>query len=561
MRVPSGVSESDFAAALKQFEEAVGKEWVFTSDEDVALYRDAYSPFWGEPDELVASAAVAPDNVEEVQKVVRIANSFKIPIYPVSTGKNLGYGGAAPVYSGSVVLDLKRMNRILEVDEKNAYALVEPGVSYFDLYRYIQEKGLKLWVDVPDPGWGSPIGNSLDRGGGYLMPQYRNHFDSHCGMEVVLANGELLRTGMGALPGAKTWQQYKSGFGPWVDGIFSQSNFGVVTKMGFWLMPEPDAYLSGTVTVPKHDDLIPLVEIMTNLENLRVTNGMPELGSPLLGRVPLSERVQHMESGMGDPWAQAAASRDPELTALLTATAGGLSPELEQYALKRGVGYWTCTVSFYGPDKANEANWEFAKEKFSAIPGAKFADGERYKLPLTPEQKDKVHKPVFGIPSLANFSIGARSDINPDPKNGHIWFAPIIPRTGDAILEANRVFVQAAKDLGLPIPSFSLPSLYWERSFIYIFGFPITHDIPTNQRNRAAILHLIKVAAERGWGEYRTPPVFQDAVMDVYSFNNHALRRFHETVKDAVDPNGILSAGRYGVWPKHLRTLKSTRTS
>ena len=78
--------------------------------------------------------------------------------------------------SGSVVLDLKRMNRILEVNERNAYVLVEPGVSYFDLYRYIQEKGLKLWVDVPDPGWGSPVGNALDRGGGYLMPQYPQSF-------------------------------------------------------------------------------------------------------------------------------------------------------------------------------------------------------------------------------------------------------------------------------------------------------------------------------------------------------------------------------------------------
>ena len=215
---------------------------------------------WDEPQEIFASAAVAPDGVEQVQKVVKIANRYKIPIYPISTGKNLGYGGSAPVLSGSVVLDLKRMNSILEVNERNAYALVEPGVSYFDLYRYIQEKGLKVWVDVPDPGWGSPIGNSFDRGGGYLMPQYRNHFDSHCGMEVVLANGELMRTGMGAMPGAQTWQQYKSGFGPWIDGMFSQSNFGVVTKMGFWLMPEPDAYLSGTVTVFRHDDLIPLVK-------------------------------------------------------------------------------------------------------------------------------------------------------------------------------------------------------------------------------------------------------------------------------------------------------------
>ena len=120
MKVPPGVSASDFAAAIKEFESAVGKEWVFTSNEDVALYRDPYSPFLGEPEERVASAAVAPDGVEQVQAVVRIANKYKIPIYPVSTGKNLGYGGSAPVYSGSVVLDLKRMNRILEVNEENA---------------------------------------------------------------------------------------------------------------------------------------------------------------------------------------------------------------------------------------------------------------------------------------------------------------------------------------------------------------------------------------------------------------------------------------------------------
>ena len=64
MKTPPGVSTGDFAEAIKQFEEAVGKEWVFTSDEDVALYRDAYSPFLGEPDEIVASAAIAPDGVE-----------------------------------------------------------------------------------------------------------------------------------------------------------------------------------------------------------------------------------------------------------------------------------------------------------------------------------------------------------------------------------------------------------------------------------------------------------------------------------------------------------------
>ncbi len=553
MRVPPGITSKDFSAALGEFAAVVGKEWVFTSDEDVDLYRDAYSPLWGEKDERVASAAVAPDNVEQVQQVVRIANKYKIPIYPISTGKDLGYGGSAPVYSGSVVLDLKRMNRIIEVNERNAYALVEPGVSYFDLYRYIQEKGLKLWVDVPDPGWGSPIGNALDRGGGYLMAEYRNHFDSHCGMEVVLANGEILRTGMGAMPGAKTWQQYKTGFGPWVDGVFSQSNFGVVTKMGFWLMPEPEAYFSGKVFVSKHDDLIPLVDILNYLENTGVTNGMPDLGSPLLGVPMVSEFEGLFEKGL-TPFT---VPRDPEVSALDAKKGGGTPQELDEIARRKGISYWSCRLAFYGAAKTNAANWEYAKEKFSAIPGAKFVDGEVYKMPLTPEQREKVHKPQFGIPSLNMFSIGARAATNPTPTTGHLWFSPIIPRTGEAIFEANRVFSQAAQEFGLPSLGFSLPSCYWKRAFIYIFAFPVTRDVETNKKNRAVFNRLIELAAERGWGEYRTAPVFQDAVMSTYSFNNHALLRFHETLKDAVDPNGILSAGRYGIWPKHLRKARA----
>ena len=205
MAIPPGVNTRDWAAALKQFEDAVGSQWVFTSNEDIALYRDAYSVLWGEPEERLASAAVAPDTVEQVQRIVRTANTYKIPLYPIATGRDLGYGGSAPVLSGSVVLDLKRMNRVVEVDETRHFAIVEPGVAYFDLYRYIQERKLKVWIDCPDPGWGSVIGNALDHGVGYTYGAYRDHFAAHCGMEVVLPSGDLVRTGMGAMPNASTW--------------------------------------------------------------------------------------------------------------------------------------------------------------------------------------------------------------------------------------------------------------------------------------------------------------------------------------------------------------------
>ena len=188
----------------------------------------------------------------------------------------------------------------------------------------------------------------------------------------------------------------------------------------------------------------------------------------------------------------------------------------------------------------------------SAIPGAKLIEGEFYKIPLKPEELAKVSKNAFGVPSLAIFSLVARTADHPGLE-GHVGFSPIIPRTGEAVFEAQKVFGEIAREYGLPVSPLAVPFTYWQRCFVYLFLFPVTHDKEFNRRNREAFRKLVKVSAEHGWGEYRTPIIYQDDVMDVYSFNNHALRRFHETVKDAVDPNGILSAGRYGIWPKHLR--------
>jgi 4-cresol dehydrogenase (hydroxylating) len=278
--LPLGVSSGDFAAAVAQFAAAVGTDWVFTSDEDLRPYRDHYSPVPLAADELIASAAVSPTTVEQVQAIVRTANQYKIPLYPISTGKNFAYGGPAPNLRGSVVVDLKRMDKVIEVDADRHFAIVEPGVSYFDLYRHIQERGLKVWIDTPDPGWGSPVGNTLERGIGYTLGPYRDHTGAQHGFEVVLANGEVLRTGMGAVPNAKSFAEYKYGFGPDPSGLFAQGNFGIVTKMGLRLMPQPEHWRTGLVTVPKRRDFIPLVKTVNYLTDLFMI-GEPWYGSPL----------------------------------------------------------------------------------------------------------------------------------------------------------------------------------------------------------------------------------------------------------------------------------------
>jgi FAD/FMN-containing dehydrogenase len=519
--VPPGLTEREFADALDEFGGVVGTEWVFSSDEDIDLYRDAYSPFWNEEEDRVPSAAVAPDSVEQVQQIVRIANAYRIPLWTVSTGRNLGYGGASPAYSGSVVVDLKRMNRVLEINTDIHYAVVEPGVSYFDLYRHIQERGLDLWIDPADPGWGSPMGNALERGGG--RTPMRDHWDAVCGLEVVLANGEILRTGMGALPGSEVWHHYKYGYGPYVDGLFSQSNFGIVTRMGIWLMPAPEAYRDGRVNVAQHDDLIPFMENYAYLMNSDILRGTMLLESPLLN--------YHVSQG----------------GSFFEMPNGPSIGELDRLARDRDLPYWSAQFRFWGPKAIIDAQWEYVKQRFGAIPGATFSDGREIAFPTAIDDPDPTLGVALGIPSLAVFGLLQGG--------GHLGFSPIIPMTGEAIFRAQKVYGELYAELDLPVGNqfAALPWSYYRRALVLLFGLPTSRDMEQNRQSREVFERLVEVSAANGWGEYRTHVGFMDRVADIYSYNDYALRRFHETLKDALDPNGILSPGKSGIWPRHLR--------
>ena len=525
MRTPPGVAASAFADVLSQFSKAVGQENVYSSEADLDLYRDAYSVFWGEQEERVASAAVAPNSVEEVQQVVKIANQHRIPLYPISTGRNLGYGGSAPGYSGSVVLDLKRMNRVVEVNEDLHYAIVEPGVSYFDLHNYLREKGINLYGSVANPGWGSPIGNALDHGFGAPAG---DHFKNHCGMEVVLANGDVVRTGLGALPNSKLWALAPYGCGPYFDGIFTQSNFGIVTKMGFNLFKEPDASRQIIVGSRNYNDLDAIAALSVHLEAIGVSAPGPII-SPLMG------------------------SNDPEAQALLNSSGGGSAQAWNELAARKNKDLYDMIFRFSGATKIVDAQIETVKDQYAAkLPGVTFTEGKAFHGPLDDNKVDEPDKFAFGIPSLWRFL----PDLSAQGWTGHAWFSPMIPRTGEAMRKANRVFQEAVQSRGL--------KWRWQggvptapKTTTILYSFNITKVPEENKKTREAFLHLVQVAAEQGWSEYRTAPAFMDEIMNVFSFNNHALRRFHETLKDAVDPNGILSAGRYGIWPKHLRSKRT----
>ena len=350
-------------------------------------------------------------------------------------------------------------------------------------------------------------------------------------MEVVTPEGDLMRTGMGAVPGSDTWQDYHYGAGATVDGLFAQSNFGIVTKMGFWLMPLPEAYLSGTVTVPLYRDLDPLVQEVSYLEDSYLT-GMPRYS---------------LGGGFGGP-----------ALAALTQNGWPSMEALEAYVKSQGRPAWAVRLQFYGPEETVRANWQAAKRRFSkAIPGAAFQDGEFLTLPIPPENEAALaDKASFGIPALEIFAITTRNQqTDSDPADGHADFFAMIPRKASAIWESARVMAETYKELGFPPrhSPFSTPANYYSRCLIMTTLIPTYRDPAKNARSRELFARIMDRCAEHGWGSYRTSPAFQERLISKYSYNNNALLKFKEKLKDSIDPNGIISPGRYGIWPAKMR--------
>ncbi|MFD2843964.1 FAD-binding oxidoreductase [Paracoccus cavernae] len=164
--LPEGITPEIFAQAVAKFEAALGAENVLSSEERLTPYYKTMMPV--DDDLYKTSCVVQATTVEQVQAVVKICDEFAIPVWTISTGRNFGYGTAAPAKRGTVVLDLKHMNKIIEIDPDLGTALVEPGVTYQQLFDYLEANNLPFYLSCPAPSAiAGPVGNTMDRGVGY----------------------------------------------------------------------------------------------------------------------------------------------------------------------------------------------------------------------------------------------------------------------------------------------------------------------------------------------------------------------------------------------------------
>lgn len=525
-------------AAIKAWTAALGEEQVSANPAMLDRYGRTSQASAPRP-----SCVVHPRSTADVQEVVRIASQHGVVLYPISRGKNWGYGDACAPTPGAAIVDLSEMDQILEVNTELAYCVIEPGVSQGQLYNYLQENQTGLWMDVTGAGPESSIvGNTLDRGFG--STRYSDHFNTCCGMEIVLANGRVLNTGFGHYANVKATNVYRYGVGPFLDGLFCQSNFGIVTKIGLYLMPKPEAYSFYYFQVPRREDICALVE---RLRPLRIAG---ILDTPI--RIGNDIRVL---SGSGTyPW-ELAKGRTPMPAETLEALRKETSARAWQ-----GCGSFTGTGAHVraGHRALRKALRGLCKPKF--VTDRRLAMYERgvnalnaVGLGAVASQRLQLLKPNYellkGIPSIEPL-MGTQWRLRNPPESGACdpldancgvyWISPVLPMKGDNVLEVidlvEPICLKHGFDMGCTI------ALMTERSAIAVINMTFDKTVAGESEQASACYEALMAAlADKGYMVYRCGLQGMETIRRERSVFWDVARQ----LKQSLDPQDIIARGRY----------------
>jgi len=210
----------------------VGENYVSDKKEEAYFYaRDPGLMPDHKPDYVVL-----PKTAGEIQEIVKLANKEKIPIVPMGAG--LGLTGLVIPLKGGIVIDMKRMNKIIEVNERARYAIVEGGTSQGFLKAYLQKNYPRLRHSLPDaPPAATIAANVMIHGQGRLAQQYGFNSDMVNGLEVALPSGEICHIGSSSM--SSDWFS-KGAPLPDLSGLFLGwfGATGIITKLALRLYPK-----------------------------------------------------------------------------------------------------------------------------------------------------------------------------------------------------------------------------------------------------------------------------------------------------------------------------------
>lgn len=522
--------------AVAEWTAALGPENVETAREALAAAETATFDI---PHRI--PAILRPFDREQVQECVRIANRHKVPLYPISSGFNWGYGSRAPAADRCALLELGRMKRIVDYSEELAYVTVEPGVTQADLQVFLKKNNSRLWMDATgSTPLSSLIGNTVERGFGHTP--YGDHFANVCGLEVVLANGDVVETGFSRFPNAQAGSVYKWGVGPSIDGLFSQSNFGIVTRLTVWLMPAPEHFQAYFFRTAEDAGLESIVDALRPLR----------LNNVIRSSVHIANDYKVLSSLQQYPWED-------------TGGATPLRPEqMPRYRKRDNFGAWNGSGAFYGTrGQVAEARrllklalrgkvdrLQFLDDRLLGLAG-RFARPFKLLTGWDLSRTLELVKPVYGLMRGEPTDHPLRSTYwrmrgpvpetkNPDADRcGLLWCAPVAPMQSEHVRRVVNAATETLLDGGYE-PMISI-TLITERSCACIITVAYDRTLAGEDgRAMAAYQALLRRLWADGYYSYRLGIQSMGELV-----GNNGFNRTLQSLRRCLDPAGILAPGRY----------------
>lgn len=532
----------DTAATLAAWRTLLGEARVITDPAVLDRYAASTSAWSTRP-----LAVLRPHSTEEVAALVRSAAAGRVPLYPISAGRNWGYGDACAYTDGHAIVDLSGMNRILEVDATLAYVVIEPGVTQQQLSRYLIEHELPLWMDCTGAGPDTSLmGNILERGFGHSP--YGNRFQNVASMQVVLADGDVVHTGFGHYPAAANRRVYQYGVGPYVDGLFTQSNLGIVTSLGLWLMPKTAALNHFLCRVDEHDEIGPVIDALRPLR----------LDGTLRSILHIGNDLRVISGGTTYP---------RELAGDVVPLPDALRRKMRAAA---GVGAWTVSGALYGSHgQVALARRALRKALAPTRAHVQFLDERKLALAATAARllgnsatgrklaaKVALGRSLFemnrGTPNgrflagaywrrRGGLPAGFPVDANPALDNcGMLWVSPVLPMRGQDLLHVHALAEPIFREHGFDL--FVTFSMISERALGGVLTVAYDKEDPA-EAERALVCYrqLFATMMAAGYVPYRV------GLQSMAALDNgdDSYWRMVGRIKAALDPAGIIAPGRY----------------
>jgi 4-cresol dehydrogenase (hydroxylating) len=525
--------QKEYQAAFKEWGELLGDESALQHNEKNA--KD-------DGERVSVAGKLYPESTEEIIAAVMIADRYNIPLYPISTGRNWGYGGASPVADGCVIMDLSRMNTIIDFDEDLGLVTVEPGVTFGQLSDYIREKELHYMIPVVGSGLHcSLIGNLLEKG--HSDTVYVDRCASLMSLEAVLADGSVYSSSH-----EKTAESFfKWGVGPYIDGLFLQSNLGIVVKATFALAPTPERVEGFVFSLKKNTDLVETVD------GIRIA--MQKLGNAL----PVVQIQNSYRTLLRTPFS-------PKMRIPRPAT---VSDDLIQLSLAQAsLTEWTVVGSLQGDARVVRAARKAIRKNFSAFSeDIFFFDEERLDtLRHVPGNFFSVSRWIRNLSALrsvmglfirrssgrwtknpfSTLKIKSGSDQRYDdeteeaPVSGLLFFPAVLPMVGKNVDGFAKEAASICK-AHLIMPNMGFLN-FSERCFFVGLPLPFDKDDPTKVKNAHKCYEALRaILPSYGGYIYRASTDTMDSTRDA----SDQFWRTAEKIKRALDPKNIIAPGRY----------------